>query len=475
MTEEITPETLPVEYRNRLAEISQKKNEPVETTFKRFKDFFCYDKSCVAITNPEKISNRYDIALTRTTEFFVEDEETQKNHIGNEIRMADTFRKNTSLKEVHTVFKKRLFLSDTYAIDILLAVYLSIQKAGTPLWIFLIASSGDTKTELMRSLLGLKNIIVISDLTVKYFVSGAVSANDLLARLQENKNSLIVILDLANLTSKSKNEKDEIWAKFRDLYDGILVRGTGIGSRECLNAHAAMIAGGTKGFRSQYIIANQLGTRELLYTPKVRKDMLQKLNQAMENDDYETEMRRELSDIVKRFMTSHKLKEFKPTEEWKVFYRKQAQLLRILRATASIDRGSSSVMSEPDIETPTRLVKQFKRLTQALKSLDDDYPDEDIKEIIKRIVLSSGNQLRVEILKHFNNHPEEQTLITVTNAVEASKKTVAIELEILSQVPDSGIKKMIREDSINQKIDKETGEFYGGYLKERNYYWRDSP
>jgi hypothetical protein len=340
----------------------------------------------------------------------------------------------TTLQDVHTIIKKWLYISDDTLIDVILATYLTHTKFGTPVWIFIVDQSGETKTELLRPLSGLPGVILLSDVTVKGMSSGKSESNDLFTQLKQKKDAVLLIYDVATLTSKRADEKNEIWAKFRDLFDGNLGKITGNFSKDGHDFHVTMLGGATTNFRSQYIISNQLGTRELLYTPFQRSDYMQKkLDKAMENDDYEEQMRKEIQETVHSFMKDRTLiPKIKISDDTNIFLNQQVQRLRLLRATAEIDYYSSMVKGEISIETPTRAKKQLKRLIEGLRSLDRDYPKEKIYQIITRMVNSSGNQLRKEIMDQFEKNPAQELNISqISDIVRSNKKLVSIELEFL--------------------------------------------
>lgn len=345
----------------------------------------------------------------------------------------------TTLTDVYKAYKKWLFINDTSVIDLILATYLSNQKSGTPVWIFIVAQSGDMKSELIRPLFNLSNVIVIDNMTSNSFISGHEKGADLFGDLV-NKDILLVIPDVAVLSSKTPNEKNEIWAQFRNLFDGILSKRTGMLSKYSSDIHVSLIGGATPNFRSQYIINNQLGSRELLYSPESRSEYLkEKLNKAMENDNYEDEMRLEIRIVVASFLKNKKLITRKinvnDASQINEFLNEQVEKLRILRAIAPIDYYTSTITGEINIETPTRAKKQLKRIIEALLSLDENYDLEKAKKIIMRIVESSGNQLRMRIMNEFENSTNGIFRISeLSEELRANKKMISIELNFLWQL-----------------------------------------
>lgn len=338
-----------------------------------------------------------------------------------------------TIDELRDIVKKWLFLSDDTVIDVLLATYISNVKPGTPVWTFIVDDSGEAKSELLTPLLQFNNVILLDDITLAGITSGKDNAEDLFNQIQSMKNTVLLILDMATLSAKKKDDKNQIWAKFRLMYDGILSKRTGFQSKETLDAHITMIGGATKEFRSQYIINQQLGSRELLYTPDQNfDDMQKKLEKAMENENYEAAMRKEIADGYKAFISTIKLKPLTISPETNEFLDEQVMKLRITRATAKINYTLGTIEGEVIVETPTRVKKQLKRLYEALMSLDTHYSKERAHKIIRKTVDSSGNQLRSDLMNILQENSEKYyNLEELSEITKNHRKIVSIQLDIL--------------------------------------------
>ncbi len=143
-------------------------------------------------------------------------------------------------------------------------------------------------------------------------------------------------------------------------------------------------------------------------------------------------MREEICTVVQNFITYHKIKDVKPSDEMVGFLKKEANRLTILRAVGNIDYYSAECISPIYPEVPTRTIKQFVKLYRCLKSLDDDYPDEKVKEIITHIVDSSGNKVRQLVLNILEKNPATQYKISdIQQLIGLGRKPAKIQLEIL--------------------------------------------
>ena len=383
---------------------------------------------------------------------------------------------DTTLEDVYNVVAKWLGKIDTNRIDTILATVLSNQLTGTPIWMLFVGASGDSKTELIRSLIGLPHVIEVDQLTTNTLASGKKGATDLGAELA-HASKILLFTDLASLTSMKTDEKNQIWGQLRTLYDGFINKRTGSGVRKKYdNCHVTLIGCTTGAIRDEILIHAQLGTRELMYdTNSDPTDNNAKMEKAIENEKFESEMRKDLRDVVHKYLQCHKVKDIPLTEEMKEFLKAEASRLSILRATGSIDWTSRELLSPVSPEVPTRLIKQFVRIVRCLKSLDEHYPDEKVKEIIRHIVNSSGNKVRQMILSTLEDKSLDWFAIReVQSQTKLGRNTVKQQLEILWNL--DVIEKEVREERIGGHSEVVTDEdgphvkISGGKVENVAYY-----
>jgi len=317
-----------------------------------------------------------------------------------------------SLKDVHDTFKKYLYLEDLKPIDLALAIALSKQKKGTPIWTIFIGASSGGKSAILRSLEEVPGTMLKDDITENTLASGAKDkdgkpVSDLGMKLQ-GKSTLIVTPDLASLSSHNRDAKRRIWAKFRELFDGYISKDTGNEvSRDYKDCHVTWIFGATPSIRSEVLIYAELGTRELMYELKLPNNIDDiVMEKAWSNENYEEEMKKALRDVVRKFAKCHDYDEnIKVSEKMKEFIKSEAKRLEYLRATAPIDR-SGELLANVVPAKPYRSMKQFKKIYLALKSLDPQFDDERAKEIIRNIVDSTSNPVRTGIMYIHENDIE---------------------------------------------------------------------
>jgi len=377
------------------------------------------------------------------------------------------------LENVYKTTEKYIYVNDRNRIDVILATAMSNQLSGTPIWMFIVGNSGDWKSAFTCSLEGLDHIIKLDMITKNTLASGS-KGNDLGYFLQ-NSSHILLFPDLASLMSSHTDEKNAIWGQMRNLYDGFINKRTGNDvHRKYENCHVTLIACTTQVIRDEILIHAQLGTRELMYdTATDTVDNNFKMDAAWKNEDIEQQMKDEISEAVHNFLTYRKIKNIAIPEEIKSFIKQQANRLSILRAGGKTDRRYKELLNPVYPEVPTRVVKQFKRLYIALKSLDDNYPDEKVKEIISHIVNSSGNKVRQLILEFFEKNPDVDYKISeIQHHVKLSRDAVKVQLETLWNL--SIIDKEVREERIGGYVHTDSytqqEEIRGGRIEEVAYY-----
>ena len=336
---------------------------------------------------------------------------------------------NANIKDVRKRYKKWLHLEDDNRVDIMMACALSKKFEGTPIWMIIVGPSGDGKTEMIRALEGMDDIKKIQQLTENTLISGNPKVDDLAPNLDEK---IMLITDFASILSLKAYKKRELWAQLRNLYDGEAYKNTGAGTEaEYDDIRTTMLACSTPAIDNQILIHQDLGTRELIYRTN-GAGVKEKQLMALENEEKENKMRRELKEVVHGFLKDRELKDIEITDDIRDFIIEQAEYLSKMRAAASYDSTSGELRKDVDVEVPTRLVKQFKRLYICLRSLDEDYPDERAKKIIKHVVESSCFQLRVKTKKLLGKeNPEELTTSKVAEKLQIGKKTAKRHLNAL--------------------------------------------
>lgn len=268
------------------------------------------------------------------------------------------------------VLFKWLYLEDLQAVDIIMATALSIYLPGDPVWLFLIAPAGSTKTELLRSFSG-EQIYSISTLTPQTLISGFKGSNnvDLLPKLD---NKVMIIKDFTSILSKKSEDQTAIFADLRESYDGYLEKsfGSGVGTKR-YQSRFGIIAGVTDAIDMYRIVHSLLGERFLKC--RLHTSAEAAINRAGDLAGQEDEMRKALAEATNGclayYATRVKEQSSIPIEE-QTHQRIKAlsNITAKLRSEVARDRYHK-VLFQPQAEVGTRLAKQLLKLGQALAIL----------------------------------------------------------------------------------------------------------
>lgn len=341
----------------------------------------------------------------------------------------------TTLKEVHNTYKKWLHISDIQRIDIGLAVFLTSKNyAKTRVWLIIIGASGDWKSVQINSMSdkGFGNqTYFLRKMSSKTLVSGNNKVEDLAPKL---KNKVVLIPEMANILKLDPKEKAQLWGQLRDLYDGIAGGSFGTGkSVDYEDINTTFIMGSTPAIDQQILIHQDLGTRELIYRTNPEDANKKKTMQKVwKNEKNENVMKQELNkvtiDFLKNTDYNHNIKISKNVRET---IETLAIFLSYMRATAEIDTYTGELLSKVYPEEPTRCLKQLKILFTALKSLDKDYSDKQALDCIKKVVMSSSNQRRLDVFKTLLKSEADLSTRGIADKLKYGYKTAWKEVQVL--------------------------------------------
>ena len=268
--------------------------------------------------------------------------------------------------DVLAAISRHLEIPDTDAIDVIMAVALAIHLPGDPLWLYLVAAPGGSKTELLRAIQG-DRVVTISTLTPNTLISGLKGDGEKIDLLPRLDGKLLIIKDFTSILSKKTDDATAIFADLRECYDGYLEKsfGSGVGIKS-YHATFGLIAGVTPAIDMYRNVHALLGERFLRIN--LRGDGRSAIRRAVETEGGEQAMRQDLAETIGGFLT--RASEW--TDDAVVVEQRQLEQLRALaevvatlRTPVARDRRRI-VLYPPEPEIGTRLVKQLLRLSKAL-------------------------------------------------------------------------------------------------------------
>lgn len=324
-----------------------------------------------------------------------------------------------TLRELKEIYHKWLYFTDEEVIDIVLATALGEHLPGDPLWLFLIAPPGGCKTELLRSFSNSNFFYHLSNLTPRTFISGFTvgkgkerkKIEDLLPQLNKK---ILIFKDFTTILEKSREQRSEIIAQLREIYDGSF-------SYKCGNldevirydSRFGLVAGVTPVVDKYWKVMQQLGERFL----KVRwvEDSMKTAERSRENEGKEIQMRDEVKDGTMNFMLNQlmgrdpagrdvprlRVAHFDDKKYGKELL-DIALFIAICRTPVSIQSYQTEFYHDyiPSPEQPTRLAKQLKKLAKSLALVRHklEVNEEEIGTL-RRIARDTVPQERLAVLE----------------------------------------------------------------------------
>lgn len=319
-----------------------------------------------------------------------------------------------TLDKCHKTFDKWLSLepSDHKAIDVVLATALDRDVDGDPTWLFLIAPSGGTKTEILRGLNEYDKIYTLSSLTTKTFISGKIvyrnkpeGKKELVVQglLPKINGKVLVIKDFTVILSMPDVVRNEIFGQLRDIHDGYYEKGFGnLPYPIKIKADIGLISGVTPAIDKYQKVTTMLGERFLKVRlhPKTRETS----KQASLNRGKEKQMREEIGRAVAEFLNSLKFNKMPQLSEGqRDDIIKMAEYIALMRVHvyAKLNyKGQIIEMDTPEPEIPTRASKQLSKLAVSLALLrgHDTVMEEDL-DTVRRVARDTGLPRRQTIVE----------------------------------------------------------------------------
>lgn len=310
--------------------------------------------------------------------------------------------------ELYNKIGKYIYLEDTTVLDVLFAFFLANKDInGVRLWLFLLADSGGLKTSLLEPFSQFKDYVIIDDdINPASIVSGNPNCTtDLYSKLESNDPKLQIDYDFSVMSSKRADEKRLVMSKYKNLYDGSLYRRTANRNVGKENLKLGFIAGITHTIINDKIIfnSNAFGTRQLTYEIII-KDQDKVADMCQQNDGEEDVIKGKLKKYYLDFLKGKTFQRISPHADIKKWIKQKVKEMTILRGSGTLDRYGNHYTSVSK-ESVSRLNKQFSRLYSALRTVDDNYPDNKYKKVIENMIRSSAEKTRYEIWQVIKNRP----------------------------------------------------------------------
>lgn len=364
----------------------------------------------------------------------------------------------TTLKEVKDVFAKWLYLKDLTPVEVMLTTVMSQWIQGDPLWMFLVAPPGGSKTELINSLSTLESVYFTSTLTPHALISGApLTFGKDPSLIPQLNGKVLAIKDFTTVLDGRETDKEEIFGILRDAYDGHCGKVFGNGIRRTYKSSFTIISGVTEKIYKQGSHQQALGERFLKYSIESslnRPHEEDVLTRAISNLTHETEMRGQISDTTKNFVNYMITRVPEDPRKYpKIPNAMKPKVVALamygarMRGVVARDKFRVDMIdSRPSAEMGTRLSKQ---LAKFLISLAFVRGHEEVKEedydVAKKLMLDTISQRNEDIVCSLLQRcpGQEDTLKTrdlsfLTNYTQSTVARVLADMQMLGIVERRG-------------------------------------
>lgn len=274
-----------------------------------------------------------------------------------------------SRKELEEIYGKWLHLSNLDCLKIMYGAIIANKiEGGDPLWLFLVAPPGGSKSELLMSLSGSESVHALTSITPHTLISGASHKNggdpSLLPRLDRK---ILVIKDFTSILTMHYSVRDEIFGVLRDIYDGSSEKVFGNGITRRYEIKFGVLAGVTPIIENFNVMHASLGERFLKFRITGNWDEASedaKIRKALGNISVENEMRKELKGAGSRYIQNVIIPSKLPQISEKRMDRivGLAKFAARLRGVVDRDKYDKTVNFKPSSEVGTRIAKQLTKL-----------------------------------------------------------------------------------------------------------------
>lgn len=271
-----------------------------------------------------------------------------------------------SYEQVVKEYQKWLHLPNPEMLEVMFGSILANRLPGDPLWMFLVAPPGGSKSELLMSLAEFPQVYSITSITPHTLISGANFSRggdpSLIPRLH---NKVMVVKDFTAILDMNQLARDEILSILRDAYDGEVAKEFGNGIRRRYASRFGILAGVTSKIEKTAQMSAALGERFLKYRLPILRggDVVMR---ALQNVAKENTMRSDLREVACAALDRNISEADIPVMDDAFFRKIQGLAEWVAKLRGVVEREKYSQMLnihyKPMAEVGTRLAKQFCRL-----------------------------------------------------------------------------------------------------------------
>jgi len=327
---------------------------------------------------------------------------TSSRSKAGESEPEDKGTETATLQEVIAAFERNVLMDGQMrdALRVMLAVCVSNDIEGDPLWLYVVGPPGAGKTLMLSALQGSRRCRFVSTISAHSLVSGwqANGSRDpsLIPRL---KGKTLVAKDWTEILSMPGPMQEEIFSTLRGAYDGFVQKPFGNGIvREYKGCYFSILAGVTNAIHGNNKAS--LGERFLKYQLVVKPETTNSVvMSAISNVGRERKIEEELKDVVSKFLRRKLRKLPKLPERMAERIIALVRIIAILRAQVERDFRGDKLQYRPVPEAGTRLAKQLAKLASLIAFVDGKHEVGEAQwPIIEKVAYSTAYGFHLDII-----------------------------------------------------------------------------
>jgi hypothetical protein len=261
---------------------------------------------------------------------------------------------------------------DISILDAVASAAAAERLGGDPLWLMLVAGSGGTKTETVRSLNGAGALIVSTISSEGALLSATARSHGATGGLLHKLGArgLLVIKDFTSILSADRNVRGTVLAALREVHDGEWARHVGFAGGRTLSwkGRIIVVAACTTAWDSAHAVIATMGDRFVIIRGDTTNGRGGAARQAIGNTGHEDAMRAELAGAMGVLVASADMSVRDLTEPERDQLIKLADVVTWARTGVERDyRGD--VIDAHAREMPTRFAKQLAQAMRGALSL----------------------------------------------------------------------------------------------------------
>jgi predicted ArsR family transcriptional regulator len=312
-----------------------------------------------------------------------------------------------TLEEVISTFKEHILLTEDLelALVVSLAICMSNDIPGDPVWLYIVGPPGAGKTMILSALANTRRCIFRSSVTPHCLVSGWKDGGpsgdpSLVPKL---KGLTFVAKDFTEVLSLPTVAQEEIFSTLRGAYDGYVQKTFGNGvTREYMDCHFSMISGVTNAIH---------GNRQASLGERFLKLQVAKLEGTRAEDVIASAIasvgiERKMEDATKLVVSRFLARKIDPTKlpevpnAFVIRLTALVQLVAMLRAQVEREKYEKEVVVyRPTPENGTRLAKQLIKLGISVAAmLEKTVVDDEVYAIMERVAMDTAHGFNLEVI-----------------------------------------------------------------------------